>query len=132
MSCRLKAEPGLADATGAGQGDEAMGGAEVQDLVQLDIAADQPGDRLRQVSRRAGWGGRRLKHPRNCPRIGPYRDCADLAGKLVAAAGNRADQVTIGGEDPAQCRDLMLKAIILDDPIRPDTIHQGVFADDSP
>jgi hypothetical protein len=29
----LKAEPGLADATGPSQGDEAVGGAEVQDLV---------------------------------------------------------------------------------------------------
>ena len=60
VSCDLKAEPGLADASGAGQGDEAMGGAEVQDLGQLGVAADQFGNRLRQVRGRAGWRGRRF------------------------------------------------------------------------
>ena len=34
-------KPRLADAAGTGQGNEAMRGAEVQDLVQLDIAANQ-------------------------------------------------------------------------------------------
>ena len=33
VPCGRKAEPGLADAAGAGQGDEAVGGGEVQDLV---------------------------------------------------------------------------------------------------
>ena len=52
VSCDLEAEPRLADAAGAGQRDEAMGGAEVQDLVELGVAADQFGNRLRQVRRR--------------------------------------------------------------------------------
>jgi hypothetical protein len=33
MSCDLKAEPGLTDAPGADQSDEAMSGAEAQNLV---------------------------------------------------------------------------------------------------
>jgi hypothetical protein len=34
-----------------------VAGAEVEDLVQLDIAADQLGNRLREVRGRAGGGG---------------------------------------------------------------------------
>jgi hypothetical protein len=57
VSCDLKAEPGLADTPGAGQRDEAVGGAEVQDLVQLDIAADQLRDRLWEVREYSGRRG---------------------------------------------------------------------------
>src|SRR4029077_16117181 len=93
VSRGLEAEPGLADAAGAGQGDEAMRGADVEDLIQLGIAANELGNRLWQVYRRARRGGCRWRRPRGCLRIRPCRNRADLAGKLVTAPGDRADQV---------------------------------------
>jgi hypothetical protein len=56
VSCDFEAEPGLADVPGAGQRDEAVRGAETQDLDQLDIAADQLGSG-RFVSGRDATGG---------------------------------------------------------------------------
>ena len=129
VSCDLAAEACLADTSRTDQGDEAMGGAEVQDLVQLDVAADQLRNRLREVCRRAGWRGRRLSHPRSCLRIRICRDRADLAGELVASPGNRADQAAVGRECLTQRRDLGLQAVVFDDPIWPDAIHQRVLID---
>jgi hypothetical protein len=57
VSCDLAAEACLADTSGTDQGDEAVGGGEAQDLAQLVVAADQFGNRLRQVRRRAGRRG---------------------------------------------------------------------------
>jgi hypothetical protein len=59
VSCDLAAEACLADTSGTDQGDEAVGGGEAQDLAQLVVAADQFGNRLRQVRRRAGGAGTR-------------------------------------------------------------------------
>src|SRR5258707_10685002 len=42
---RLDAKARLADTSGTDQGDEAVGGAELLDLVQLDGPADQLGNR---------------------------------------------------------------------------------------
>ena len=47
-----ESEPRLADAAGAGQGDEPVGRGKVQDLLELVVPADQLGNRLRQVRRR--------------------------------------------------------------------------------
>jgi hypothetical protein len=51
---------------------------------------------------------------------------------LVAATSDRADQVAVCPEGTAQRRNLRLKAVLLDNPVGPHTIHQGVFADDGP
>jgi hypothetical protein len=122
----------FADASGTRQGDEPVGGGEAQDLLDLDVAADQLGNRPRQVRRWAGRGGNLLDRPCNRLRMRAHRDCADLPSELVAASGKRADQVAIRSEGVAQGRDLDLQAVLLDDPVRPDTVHQRVFADDSP
>ena len=76
--------------------------------------------------------GRRRGRPCNRLRMRARRDRADLPGKLVAASGNRADQVAIRPEGAAQGRDLDVQTVLLDDPVRPDALHQRVFADDSP
>ena len=49
---RGESEPRLADAAGAGQGDEPMRGGKAQDLAENVIPANQLGNRLRQVRRR--------------------------------------------------------------------------------
>jgi hypothetical protein len=60
------------------------------------------------------------------------RDRADLPGELVAASANRADQVAIRSDGVAQRRDVGLQVVLLDDPVRPDAVHQRGLADDSP
>ena len=50
------------------------------------------------------------------------RHNADLAGKLVAASGDRADQLALRPEGGAQRRDLGLQAVLLDDPVGPDAL----------
>src|SRR6266851_5195370 len=47
----LEAQTRLADTSGTRQGDEAAGGGEAEDLLERDGAADQFGNRLRQVRR---------------------------------------------------------------------------------
>ena len=47
----------------------------------------------------------------------------DLAGKLVAAPGDRADQVTVGPEGPAERGDLGLEVVFFDNPVRPDPVR---------
>jgi hypothetical protein len=49
LSCDLKADPGLADASGANQGDEAARGHEPYDLLSLGVAANQFGNRVPRV-----------------------------------------------------------------------------------
>ena len=55
---------------------------------------------------------------------------ADFAGELVAPSGDRADQFALRPEGGAQRRNLGLQGVLLDDPVRPDTGHQRVLADD--
>ena len=119
-SCDLEAEARLADPSGTRQGDQAVGGGEAQDLLELDVAADQLGNRLGQVRRWAGWGGHLHGRPCNRLRMRARRDRADLPGKLVASSGNRADQVAVRSEGVAQGRDLDVQTALLDDPVRPD------------
>ena len=47
----IEAEARLADPPGTGQCNETVGGGEAQDLLDLVVAADQLGNRLRQVRR---------------------------------------------------------------------------------
>src|SRR5437762_12894662 len=63
--------------------------------------------------------------------MGSRRDRADLPGELVASPGNRPDQVAIRSEGVAQGRDLDMQAALLDDPVRPNALHQRVLADGS-
>ena len=123
MPCDLEAEAGLTDASGTCQGDEPVGGGEAQDLLEFDLAADQLGNRLRQVRRRAGCGGNLHGRVCNRRRIRARRDRPDLPGELVASSGNRADQVAIRSEDVAQGRDLDVQTALLDDPVRPYALH---------
>jgi hypothetical protein len=59
------------------------------------------------------------------------RDRADLPDELVASSGHRADHFAVRSEGVAQGRDLDLQGVLLDDPVRPDAVHQRVLADDS-
>ena len=54
---------------------------------------------------------------------------ADLAGELIAASSNRADQLPLRSEGGAQRRNLDLEGVLLNDPVRPGARHQLVFAD---
>jgi hypothetical protein len=54
-------EPRLADAAGAGQGDEPMRGGKAQDFAQLIVPADQLGNRLRQFRWRQRRSGLRCR-----------------------------------------------------------------------
>src|ERR1700736_3039713 len=120
----LEAETRLPDPSSTRQGDQTVGGGEAQDLLELQIAADQFGNRLRYVRHWAGRGGDRHGRLCNRPRMRPRLKRADLAGELVASSGNRADQVAIRSEGVAQSRDLDVQAALLDDPVRPDTLYQ--------
>jgi hypothetical protein len=135
---RGESEPRLADAAGAGQGDEPMRGGKAQDFVKNGIPANQLGNRLRQVRRRqlpgeppvgTGFVGIGL---RGCYcragiglRVSGYG--ADFAGELVTASGHGADQIAVRAEGRAQCRNLPLEIIFLDDPIGPHARHQRIL-----
>ena len=97
----LEGESRLADAAGAGEGDEPMLSGKLHDLPQFVIPADQFGDLLRYIGR---WhGGLRL-------RSGPHRAhtlclrarTVDFASELVAASGDRPDQRAIRPQGSAQ------------------------------
>ncbi|HTB47669.1 MAG TPA: hypothetical protein VK741_28885 [Acetobacteraceae bacterium] len=128
----FQGEARLADATNAGQGNDTVPGREVLDFLQFAITADQSGNRRGQVRQRRGEIGRRRRGLRTCLRRSTRQGRAHGAGELVAASGNGTDQIAIGPEDPAQCRDLGLQIILLDDPVRPDALHQRIFADSRP
>src|SRR5205807_560726 len=81
-SCDLEPEARLADPSGTRQCDQALGGGKAQDLVDLDVAADQFGNWLWQVRRWTGWGGRLQGRPCNRLHIRARRNRADLPGKL--------------------------------------------------
>jgi hypothetical protein len=57
--CRASSRPRRVLPIPPAPGDQAMGGGEVQDLLELGVAAYQLGNRLRQVRRAAGRGGHR-------------------------------------------------------------------------
>jgi GH15 family glucan-1,4-alpha-glucosidase len=54
----------------------------------------------------------------------------DLAGELITAPGDRPDEIPVRAESGAQCRNLNLQIVLLDDAIRPYALHQGVLTDD--
>ncbi|HEV7995173.1 MAG TPA: hypothetical protein VGP52_02825 [Stellaceae bacterium] len=97
-----------------------------KDFVDFGIPADQLGNRLRQVRRRQGRRG----HPGAGALVRARRQDADLAGELVAASGDRADQLALRPKGGAQRRDMRLQIVFFDDPVGPDAAHQHVFADD--
>src|SRR5580704_5719941 len=86
-----------------------MRSGEAQDLAQFVVSADQLGNRLRQVRRRQ-W---RLRLRRGLACAGALiwvrLQDADLAGKLVTASRDCADQLALGPESSAQRRDLGLQ-----------------------
>ena len=53
-----------------------------------------------------------------------------LRGQLVAAPGHGPDEIAVGSQGLAQCRDLGLKAVLLNDPSRPHAAHQLVLGQD--
>jgi hypothetical protein len=107
-----------------------MCGDEAEDLAEMVVPADQLGNRRRQVCRWQRRCGLRRGHARNCRLVRAPRQHADLAGKLVAASGDRADQIPLRPEGGAQRRDLGLQIVFLDDPVGPHARHQRVLADD--
>ena len=56
----------------------------------------------------------------------------DLTGELIAAPRDRSDEITVSPQCLAQCGDLGLKVVFLDDPIGPDQTQQPVLVDDGP
>ena len=116
---RLERQSCLADATRAGQGHEAVCDDQVRDVAERSLPPDQLGLRRGKVreARRHGGAGR---HP-----------LADLAGELVPAAGHGSNEIAIGAEHLAQCGDLPLEVILLDNPVGPYPVHQFVLAEDS-
>ena len=100
-----------------------MRSGEAHDFTQLVVAADQLGNRLRQV----GGLDRRCGLRCGCGRAGVLvptrRQNADLAGELVTPSRDRADQVAVRPEDLAQRHNLGLQIVFLDDPVGPDARH---------
>jgi hypothetical protein len=71
----------------------------------------------------AGCAGAALA-PANSPVLARARpQNVDLAGELVTAPGDRADQVALRPEGLAQHRNLGLQVVLLDDPTGPDASH---------
>ena len=118
-------EPCLADAAGAGQGDEPMRGGKAHDFAQLVVPPDQLGNRLRQVSRRQYRYRLRRGGPAPATLIRARRQDADLAGELVTPSGDRADQPAISTESRAQRRNLDLEGVLFDDLVRPDAAQSA-------
>jgi hypothetical protein len=111
---------------------------EAQDLAENVIAANQLGNRLRQVRRRQLRGDRPVStglaaiglrggycRARIGLRAGGWG--IDPGGKLVTASGERTDQIAIRTESGTQSRNLQLQIIFLDDPIGPHAGHQSIF-----
>ena len=57
---------------------------------------------------------------------------AHFSGELVAAPGHGPDEIAVGSQGLAQCRDLGLKAVLLDHPAGPHAAHQLVLGQDRP
>jgi hypothetical protein len=83
-----------------------MPGGEVQNLVQLLVPTDQLGNRLRKVRWRQGRSGLRWRELRTVALVWARRQNADLAGELIAASGDRPDQLAFRPESGAQRRNL--------------------------
>jgi hypothetical protein len=101
-----------------------MGGSQAEHFTQLDFATHLFGNYFRQVRRCTDRSDGRVRQ-----RIMSTRDCADLAGQLVASRENCVVQVAICSECPTQCRDLDWQILLVDNSTWPDTLHQRLFAD---
>ena len=110
---RRKSEPRLADAAGAGQGDEPMCRGKAQDLAENVIPANQLGNRLGQVRRRQlsgdppvgmGFSGIGMRGGYCCAGLGLPAAVygLDVGRKLLTASGHRTDQIAIRTESRAQ------------------------------
>src|SRR5207253_11032753 len=117
--CHLEAQPRLADAAGTGQGYEPVRDNQIHHEGERRIPPYQLGQvsgKVRRVRRGGGTG----------------RDgSSDLAGELVASAGHRPDEIALGAEYLAQCGDLRLEVVLVDDPVGPYPAQQLVLAEDS-
>jgi hypothetical protein len=106
-----------------------MGGSQAQDLAQLIVPANQLGNRLRQICWRQRRCGQRRRHSCASALVWARRQNAGFAGELVAAPGDGADQIPLCAKGSAQCRDLGLQAVFLDDAVWPHPRHQRVLGD---
>jgi len=131
LACKCEGQRCLPDAAGADHRYEPVRGDEIQDLAALLLPADQLGNRLWYVGRRQDRYVLRRRHPRN-GFIRARRQNVDLPGELVAASGDRADQLALRPEGGAQGRNLGCQTIFFDDPARPHARHQRMSADDGP
>ena len=91
---------------------------QIRHLGHRGFPADQLGDGLRKVGRTTGRSG-------NAPH-------GHFSGELVAAPGHGPDEIAVGSQGLAQCRDLGLKAVLLDHPAGPHAAHQLVLCQDRP
>jgi hypothetical protein len=107
----------MSDAADAGHRYEPVRGDEIQDLADLLFPADQLGNRLWYVGRRQDRCGLRSDRANGLARA--RRHHMDLAGELVAASGDRADQLALRPEGSAQSCNLGCQTIVFDDPARP-------------
>lgn len=57
------------------------------------------------------------------------RRFGDLANELVTAPRHSANQIAIALERPANGGDLRFESVLLDDPVGPDALDQGILAD---
>jgi hypothetical protein len=107
-----------------------MGANQAHDFRDLSITANQLGNRRRQVRRRRGRRGLRRDNPRTGALVQACRQNPDLAGELVTASRDCADELALRREGGAQRRNLGCHTIFPDDPARPHARHQRVLADD--
>jgi hypothetical protein len=73
----------------------------------------------------------RCRELRTVALVRARRQDAGLAGELIAAAGDRADQLALCPESSAQRRNLGMQIFLLDDPVGPHARHQRILAEDS-
>ena len=113
----LQRQSGLAHASRASQGHEAVRRDEIHDGAERRLAPDQLG----QVEGEIRQAGRRSD---GCLIV------ADLTRELIAAPGHRPDEMAIGAQNLSEHGDLGSQVVFLDDPVRPHAAHELVLADD--
>jgi hypothetical protein len=115
----------LADASRAGQRDEPMLVYETDHCSDLVVPADQIGCLRRKV----GPAPQRIWNFWSRFPAAGRAGRPNIARELVTAANDGPNDV-IARESLAQGPYLGVKVVVLDDPARPDPIHQRIFADD--
>jgi len=105
---------------------------EIQDLPELGVSADKLGETTGEVRREVGWNRSARGQLGDQPARRACRARPDDPGELVAASGNRSDQVVVCAKCPAQSRNLVSQSVLFDDPAWPYSVQQHVLADDGP